>query len=212
MADRTRGGGNPRSKATLTVTGLEHPDMEAHACLARAVAASNAREDTHSYSPLQRALGRRIDLDGIFYTPEYEAPPGNNIKRMQDSGVNILRWAKQNPVSRALHLKELGTSYTPGFLKQIFCVHSFHKKNVKMLQHDNPTNNRLVTNKSFKFKAHHKWPRKQILPSKKETRWTTSSEHIDCQQQFLLSFESLRKTVSSTCFLKNLRNSPLFKK
>ena len=30
-------------KATMTATALEHPDMGAHECLARAVAASNAR-------------------------------------------------------------------------------------------------------------------------------------------------------------------------
>ena len=36
-------------KATMTATALEHPDMEAHECLARAVAASNAREDVRGY-------------------------------------------------------------------------------------------------------------------------------------------------------------------
>ena len=89
--------------ATMTATALEHPDMGAHECLARAVAASNAREDVRGYSPLQHALGRAPDLDGRFYTPECEALPtvqaelvdetyGNNIKRMQDSEVNFLRW------------------------------------------------------------------------------------------------------------------------
>ena len=100
----------------MTATALEHPDMGAHECLARAVAASNAREDVRAYSPLQHALGRAPDLDGRFYTPEYEALPtvqaelvdetyGNNIKRMQDSEVNFLRWAYQNRVSRALNSK-----------------------------------------------------------------------------------------------------------
>ena len=56
--------------ATMTATALEHPDMGAHECLARAVAASNAREDVRGYSPLQHALGRAPDLDGRFYTPE----------------------------------------------------------------------------------------------------------------------------------------------
>ena len=51
-----------------------------------------------------------------FYTPEYEALPtlqaelvdetsGNNIKRMQDSEVNLLRWTFQNRVSRAWNSK-----------------------------------------------------------------------------------------------------------
>ena len=57
-------------KATMTAKALEHPDMGAHECLARAVAASNAREDVRGYSPLQHALGRTPDLDGRFYTPE----------------------------------------------------------------------------------------------------------------------------------------------
>ena len=53
---------------------------------------------------------------GRFYTPEYESLPteqaelvdetyGNNIKRMQDSEVNFLRWTYQNRVSRALNSK-----------------------------------------------------------------------------------------------------------
>ena len=72
--------------------------MGAHKCLARAVAASNAGEDVHGYSPLQHALGRAPDLDGRFYTAEYEALPtiqaelvtyGNNFKRMQDSDVKL---------------------------------------------------------------------------------------------------------------------------
>ena len=103
-------------KATMTATALEHPDMGAHECLARAVAASNTREDVRGYSPLQHALGRAPDLDGRFYTPEYQALPtvqaelvddtyGNNIKRMQDSEVNFLRWTYQNRVSRALNSK-----------------------------------------------------------------------------------------------------------
>ena len=103
-------------KATMTATALEHQDMGAHGCLARAVAASNAREDVRGYSPLQHALGRAPDLDGRFYTPEYEAlhtvqgelvdeTYGNNIKWMQDSEVNFLRWTYQNRVSRALNSK-----------------------------------------------------------------------------------------------------------
>ena len=65
---------------------------------------------------LQHALGRAPDRDGRFYTPEYESLPtvqaelldethGNNIKRMQDSEVNFLRWTYQNRVSRALNSK-----------------------------------------------------------------------------------------------------------
>ena len=72
----------------------------------RAVAASNAREDVRGDSPLQHALGRAPDLDGRVYTPEYVSLPtvqaehvdetyGNNIKRMQDSEVNFLRWTCQ---------------------------------------------------------------------------------------------------------------------
>ena len=83
---------------------------------ARAVAASNAREDVRGYSPQQDALGRAPDLDGRFYTPEHESLPtiqaelvdetyGNNIKRMQNSEVNFLRWTYQNRVSRALNSK-----------------------------------------------------------------------------------------------------------
>ena len=83
---------------------------------ARAVAASNAREDVRGYSPLQHALGRAPDLDGRFHTPEHESLPavqaelvdqthGNNIKRMQNSEVNFLRWTYQNRVSRALNSK-----------------------------------------------------------------------------------------------------------
>ena len=93
-------------EATMTATALEHPDMGAHECLARAAAASNAGEDVRGYSPLQHAFGRAPDLDGRFYTPEYESLPtvqaelvdetdGNNIKRMQDSEVNFLRWTYQ---------------------------------------------------------------------------------------------------------------------
>ena len=103
-------------KATMTATALEHPDMGAYECLARAVAASNAREDVRGHSPLQHALGRAPDLDGRFYTPEYGALPtvqaelvdethGNNIKRMQDSEVNFIHWTYQNRVSRALNSK-----------------------------------------------------------------------------------------------------------
>ena len=62
-------------KATMTATALENPDMGAHECLARAVAASNSREDVRGYSPLQHVLGRAQDLDGRLYTPEYESPP-----------------------------------------------------------------------------------------------------------------------------------------
>ena len=78
-------------KTTMTATALEHPDMGAHECLARAVAASNTREDVRGYSPLLHAFGREPDLDGKFYTPGYELLPtvqaelvdetyGNNIK------------------------------------------------------------------------------------------------------------------------------------
>ena len=116
-------------KATMTATALEHPDMGAHGCLARAVAASNAREDDRGYSPLQHALGRAPDLDGKFYTPEYEALPtaqaelvdethGNNITRMQDSKVNFLRWTYQNRVSRALNSKNRKHRNIRGLLAQ----------------------------------------------------------------------------------------------
>ena len=54
-------------KATMTATALEHE------CLARAVAASNAREDVRGYSPLKHALGRAPDLFGRSHTHEYEA-------------------------------------------------------------------------------------------------------------------------------------------
>ena len=60
-------------KATMTATVLEHPNMGAHECLARAMAASNAREHVQWCSPLQHALGRAPDLDGRFYTPKYQA-------------------------------------------------------------------------------------------------------------------------------------------
>ena len=87
-------------EATMTATALELREMEAHECLARAVAASKYREDLPGYSPLQHALWRTPDLDGRFYTPEYEALPTvqaelvnetheNKIKRMQDSEVNF---------------------------------------------------------------------------------------------------------------------------
>ena len=100
-----------RLKATMTATALERPDTGAHECLARAVATSNAREDVR-----QHALGRAPDLNGRFHTQEYHALPtlqaelvdethGNNIKRMQDSEVNFLRWTYQNRVSRALNSK-----------------------------------------------------------------------------------------------------------
>ena len=62
----------------------------------------------------------------------------------------------------------LGTSYTPGFLKQIFCVHNFQKKNVKMLKQYNSILEGSVTNKSLKFDAHQKRLRKHILPSEKK--------------------------------------------
>ena len=95
-------------------TALEHPDVGAHKCLSRSVAASKDREDVLGYSPLQHSLGRALGLDGRFYTPEYEAlltvqaelvdeTNGNNIKRMQDSDDNFLRWTYQNRVSRALN-------------------------------------------------------------------------------------------------------------
>ena len=103
--------------ATMTATVMEHPDMGAHECLARAVAASCARENVRRYSPPHHALGRAPDLDGRFYSPEYESYPaiqaelvdetyGNNIKRVQDSQVNFLRWTYQNRVSRALNSKD----------------------------------------------------------------------------------------------------------
>ena len=117
LADWSRRGGYLRGlEVTMTAAALEHPDMGAHECLARAVAASNAREDVRACSPLQHALGRAPDLDGRFYTPEYEAlhavkpelldeTYGNNIKRMQDSEVNFLHWTYQNRVARALNSK-----------------------------------------------------------------------------------------------------------
>ena len=120
-------------QATMTATALEHPDMGAHECLARAVAASNAREDVRGYSPLQHALGRAPGLDGRFYTPEYEALPtvqaelvdetyGNNIKRMQDSEVNFLRWTYQNRVSRASNSKNRKAQiFLPGTYVYYWC-------------------------------------------------------------------------------------------
>ena len=62
-------------KDTMTATALEHLEMGAHECLARAGVASNHREDLPCYSPLQHAFGRAPDLDGRFYTPEHEALP-----------------------------------------------------------------------------------------------------------------------------------------
>ena len=89
----------------MTATALEHPDMGAHECLARAVAASNAREDVRGYSPLQHALGRAPNLDPTVQAELVDETYGNNIKRMQDSEVNFLRWTYQNRVSRALNSK-----------------------------------------------------------------------------------------------------------
>ena len=91
--------------------------MGAHECLARAVAASNAREGVRGCSPIRHALGSAPDLDGRFSTLEYEALPtvqaelvdetyGNSIKRMQDLEVNFHRWTYQNRVSRAFELQE----------------------------------------------------------------------------------------------------------
>ena len=75
-----------------------------------------------------------------------------------------------------------GTSYTPSFLKQIFFVHSFQQKRQN-----------VVTLKSNQKRPCHKQimeiqrvpevTSKNIL-SEKEARWTISSEHIDCQEQF----------------------------
>ena len=62
-------------KATMTVTALEHQDMGVHECLARAVAASNARDDVRGNSPLQHAVGKAPDLVDRFHTPGYEALP-----------------------------------------------------------------------------------------------------------------------------------------
>ena len=72
---------------------------------------------SEGYSPLQHALGRAPDLDGRFShtrirgishstsgTCGYETY-GNNIKRMQDSEVNFLRWTYRKRVSRALNSK-----------------------------------------------------------------------------------------------------------
>ena len=69
----------------------------------------------HWRSPLQHALGRAPDLDGRFYTPEYQAHPavqaelvddtGNNIKRMQDSEVYFLHRTYENCV-QSLELQE----------------------------------------------------------------------------------------------------------
>ena len=98
-------------KAAITTTELEHPDMGAHERLARAVAASDATKDVRIALPFQHALGRAPDLDGRFYTPEYEALPtvqaeivdethGNNKNRMQDSEVNFLHRTFQNRASR----------------------------------------------------------------------------------------------------------------
>ena len=102
-------------KATVTAMAQEHPDMGARECLATTVwLPPTPGKDVRGYSPLQHALG--TDLNGRFYTPEYEALPtvqaelvddthGNNIKRMQDSEVNFFHWTHQKRVSRALNSK-----------------------------------------------------------------------------------------------------------
>ena len=103
-------------KAKMTAAALEHPEIGAHKSLARAVAASNWREEVRGHSPLQHAMEKAPDLDGRFYAAEYEALPnvqgelvdetyGNNTKRMQDSDVNFVRWAYQNRRSRVLNSK-----------------------------------------------------------------------------------------------------------
>ena len=100
----------------MAATSLKHPDMGSHECLTRALAASNDREDVRGYSPLKHALGRAPDLDGRFFTPEYEALHtvkaelvdetfGNDIKRIQDSEVHFFRWTYQSRVCRALNFK-----------------------------------------------------------------------------------------------------------
>ena len=95
--------------ATMTATALEHPNTGAHACLARAVAAS-----------LQHALGRAPVLDGRFHTQEYEALPTVQTELAEramsaDSEVNFLRWTYQNRVSRALNSKNRKAQvFSPG--------------------------------------------------------------------------------------------------
>ena len=54
------------------------------------------------------------------------------------------------------NLPMLGTSCTPGFLKQFFCVESFKKKTPKCCNITIPLKMGLVTNKSWKFNAHQK--------------------------------------------------------
>ena len=90
-------------KTAMTATAPGYLDMEAQDCMARASAASNAREDVRCYC-----------LDGRCYAPVYEAllapaglvdeTCGNNIKRMQDE-VNFLRRTYENRVSRTLNSK-----------------------------------------------------------------------------------------------------------
>ena len=73
----------------MTATALAHPDMGAHGCLARAVAASDAREYARGYLPQQHALGRALDLDCRFYTPQKKAFPTVQAELVQPEGPNV---------------------------------------------------------------------------------------------------------------------------
>ena len=80
----------------MTATALEHPAMEAHECLARAVAASNAREGVRGYSPEHQIWTASSSHENTRHLPTVQSELvdgtyGNNIKRMQDSKVNFLR-------------------------------------------------------------------------------------------------------------------------
>ena len=98
LADRTEEA-TRGLKATTTATEMEHPAMGAQECLARAVAVSTTREDvrgTHRYSTHceeHQTLHNRIR--GTTQSTDRTGGQDlwqHNIKRMQDSVVNFLRW------------------------------------------------------------------------------------------------------------------------
>ena len=142
LADWSRGGGHSKGHDDRACTGTSRHGSTRMSCKS-SCRLQRQRRCPRILSTTTR-VGRAPDLDGRFYTPEYETlfsvkaelvdeTYGNNIKRMQDSKVNFLRWTYQNRVSRALNSKNRkGKVFPPG--TYVYCWRKVERETERIIE------------------------------------------------------------------------------
>ena len=148
------------------------------------------RSQSLCWTRLPCLIFRRIQEQMVFQWSRIQPIQDHTDTLIQTDGLDYQKWPQKHILPSE---KKRDGQLLP---KNATANNNFHRWSIQSCQH---VVLRIWATRNWKKNnAHQKWRQKKT-PVRKEARWTISSERVDCQWQF----ESLKKTVLSTCFLKN---------